>query len=474
MSLDQLGIFAEGFNTYRRAMAAANGDMKLGIFANACAEVASYVAKGLDRTVAADELNDMAVGNGLMDDPDAVQAIMAKAFANIEEADRVPDDIPETERQHKNGKHKRPKILLLSKKDFVSGFIPPKYLIHGVLQRRFIYALTGQTGHAKTAIALLLAELVSRADMNFSMLGTHRVEQGRVIYFVGENADDIRMRVIGADSKRDGDPMLDRITFIPGQFHIGEMFGLIAQHADKLGGVDLVVVDTSAAYFLGQDEVSNVQMRAHASMLRKLTELPGGPCVLVLCHPVKYVTEASQLLPRGGGAFLGEIDGNLTAWKHSDTLVELSHGKMRGPGFEAISFKLERITTPSLVDGDGRELPTIRAVPITQSDEDQQQTKAREDEDRVLSIRLKVPDAEALSIAEIALRAGWTWGDGSPAKSRVQKILERLEKAKPALVYRDRGVWMLTEKGKDAARKAALRILATEEAEHNQSRLDLH
>ena len=46
---------------------------------------------------------------------------------------------------------------------------------------------------------------------------------------------------------------------------------------------------------------------------RTLTTLPGGPCVLVLCHPIKHVSEPEQLLPRGGGAFLAEVDGNLTA-----------------------------------------------------------------------------------------------------------------------------------------------------------------
>src|SRR6476646_7069208 len=55
---------------------------------------------------------------------------------------------------------------VLSKADFLKGFIPPDYLVDGVLQRRFIYSLTGQTGHAKTAIALLIARLVACEDEN--------------------------------------------------------------------------------------------------------------------------------------------------------------------------------------------------------------------------------------------------------------------------------------------------------------------
>jgi hypothetical protein len=37
---------------------------------------------------------------------------------------------------------------------FLKGFIPPDYLIDGILQRRFIYSLTAPTGGGKTAIAL--------------------------------------------------------------------------------------------------------------------------------------------------------------------------------------------------------------------------------------------------------------------------------------------------------------------------------
>ena len=53
----------------------------------------------------------------------------------------------------------RPAIL--PKAEFLKGFVPPDYIIDGMLQRRFIYSLTGQTGHAKTAIALVLANKVA-------------------------------------------------------------------------------------------------------------------------------------------------------------------------------------------------------------------------------------------------------------------------------------------------------------------------
>ena len=93
--------------------------------------------------------------------------------------------------------------------------------------------------------------------------------------------------------------------------------------------VALITVDTSAAYFEGDDENSNTQQMAHAVMLRSLTEMPGGPCVLIPCHLVKNATD-DNLIPRGGGAFLFEVDGNLTA-KRDDLTVEVHWcGKFRG------------------------------------------------------------------------------------------------------------------------------------------------
>lgn len=195
-------------------------------------------------------------------------------------------------------------------------------------------------------------------------------------------------------------------------------------------------------------------MGKHARMLRRLTTLPGGPTVLVLCHPIKHVTEPSQLLPRGGGAFLAEVDGNLTAWKRADGLIEFHHtAKFRGPGFEPITFKLDKITTTRLVDSKGRLIPTVRALPIGESEENAQTEETRNDEDRLLVALLH--DANR-SMADLARAVNWIFANGEPAKSRVQRTLERMEKSKPKLVDNNRGKWLLTEAGKKAAKEFAL------------------
>jgi hypothetical protein len=341
----------------------------------------------------------------------------------------------------------RPERLLKTLAEFLADFVAPDYLLDGILQRRFIYSLTAQTGHGKTALALLIARIVGGSDPK-ATLGKHGTEKGQVIYFAGENPDDLRMRVLGDEHLYNDDKA--RISFIPGTFSIEAMRIRIEAEIKGLGGVDLVIIDTSAAYFNGKDEISNTEMGAHARMLRTLTTLPGGPCVLVLCHPVKHVTDPSQLLPRGGGAFLAEVDGNLTLWKHDGVLLDLHHtDKLRGPGFEPISLRLETVTTTRLMDRKDRLIPTVRAVWISDAETERATEDARSDEDALLKAML-IPGQ---SIADLAIACGWRTSSGDPYKSKVQRALKRL--AADKLVTQKRDTWMLTEAGKKAAETAA-------------------
>jgi AAA domain-containing protein len=440
--------FQEGFNNWRRTLAGISSiDEKAKAFESAANEIGGYVGRGLARAEAADWLTDLATAHGLFREfaDSDIEGIITDAIARGSVSESG-EPLPQI-----NGKVAP--LRFMSKTDFVLGFKPPNYLIEGMLQRRFIYSLTGQTGHAKTALALLIAGLVGSSNPN-ATLGSHKVEKGRAVYFVGENPDDIRMRVIGADSQRRDDPTADQIWFIPGVFNIMEMFNALGNKLVQIGGADLIIVDTSAAYFLGADEISNVEMGRHARMLRRLTELPGAPCVLVLCHPIKYVTEPCQLLPRGGGAFLAEMDGNLTVFRHDDTLIELHHNKIRGPGFEPMTFRLDRITTAKLVDSKDRMIPTVAAVWTSRTEEGEQSRRSRDDEDRVLAALLANPTA---SLADLAEQAGWHTGSGEPAKSRVKKAVDRIHaSSKPALLRKNRDRWELTDAGKEVARRAAL------------------
>jgi hypothetical protein len=251
---------------------------------------------------------------------------------------------------------------------------------------------------------------------------------------------------MAADAQSGHDTSRDRISFIAGTFSIEAMRAECqAKIAVMDGKVDLVIVDTSAAYFSGDEENSNTQMGGHARDLRTLTALPGGPCVLALCHPIKNATDPSHLLPRGGGAFIAEIDGNLTLWKTGD-LIELWHtDKMRGPGFEPMTFRLEKILCNALIDAKGRHIPTIRAVAISDSDKEAEARTTRSAEDQMLVAMLE----PGRSIAALATACGWTSGGGEPHKSKAHRILKGLDKS--GLVRLHRGAYELTDKGKTAA-----------------------
>jgi hypothetical protein len=339
-----------------------------------------------------------------------------------------------------------PQRLLVSSAEFVKNFVPPDYLVDGILQRRFFYSLTARTGDGKTAVALLLAASV---DQGLSF-GGHATEKGKVLFFAGENPVDICARWIAMSQVIPFDPAKSNVHFSKGRFTISEMIDHLIKEVQEISGVDLIIVDTSAAFFEGKDENDNVQAGTHARMLRNLVNLPGGPAVLVNCHPIKNAAD-DNLCPRGGGAFVNEVDGNLTAIKDAD-VVSLHHQvKFRGIDFVPLNFVLKTDTYDCLRDAKGRPVPTVVAKHLTDSAQEEMTKSARSDDDMVLQALKE--GAGGLSIADLAKQLGWLNSKLEPNKSKAQRTVNRLKKAK--LVQLDRGRCILTDKGKKAAPKTA-------------------
>ena len=101
--------------------------------------------------------------------------------------------------------------LMQSSAEFVAGFKPPDYLIDGLMQRRFVYSMTGPTGSGKTAIILRIAVHVAAG----LALAGREVEQGRVLIFAGENPDDVRTRWIKLCEEMGYDPKTLDVVFMP-------------------------------------------------------------------------------------------------------------------------------------------------------------------------------------------------------------------------------------------------------------------
>jgi hypothetical protein len=312
------------------------------------------------------------VASGMRDDA-AVNLLRGwMEYSNAPRDDRWQDRLDEVPRavssarakfgQAETASSKTAGPLIKSSAEFVKDFIPPNYLVDGLLQRRYCYALTARTGDGKTAIVLLLAACV---DMGIPF-GGHAAEKGRVLFFAGENPDDIRARWIAMSVAMNFDIAKADVYFIPGKFKISALVDRIKKEVDALGGVALIIVDTSATYFEGKDENGNVEAGEHAARLRSLTELPGGPTVLVNCHPVKNAPD-DNLSPRGGGAFVAEVDGNLTAVKDDGVVTLHWQVKFRGPDFAPLAFMLKTDTYDQLRDSKGRLMPTVIARHRVQS-----------------------------------------------------------------------------------------------------------
>jgi len=329
---------------------------------------------------------------------------------------------------------------IITSAEFVRGFVPPDYHLDGVFQSRFFYSMTGMTGTGKTAVLLLLAAATARGFT----IGGREVKKGRVIYMAGENPDDVQMRWIAYGHHLGFDPADVDVHFVKGTTDVAETIDLIRADVERIGGADLIVVDTSAAFFFGADENSNTDAGRHARNLRQLTTVTGEPAVLVATHPTKNA-QNDNLLPRGGGAFVAEVDGNLTLSK-ADGLIKLHwQGKHRGPDFEPVMFKLDCVTAPSLVDKRGRFVPTVLARDMSRGEVVAAAASARRDEDDVL-LQLEVNPSASLS--GMAEGIGWVAEDGSAHKDRARRAADKLKGQK--LIVNEGRKWKITAAGYDA------------------------
>ncbi len=342
--------------------------------------------------------------------------------------------------------------LVLSVSEFMDAYVTPDYVIDGLLKRGYLYSFTAMTGAGKTAIWLLISEIASNR-MRRRKLGSHEVDHVRVVYIACENATDVRERLIGMEAtmgfrREDLDLLvIDKV------FDLKKNLTRIRKEVEQFGGnIGLVVIDTSAAMFQGEDENNNTQALDHAKTQRKLCDLPGRPCVVALTHPTKVVHSADQLLPRGGGAYLNEVDGNFTAWAHDGNLSTMSWaGKLRGPTFDPIEFRMREIRTPRLVDSKNRQMPTVAAEVITDAEVNSIEDTNQRQENELLTAMIGNPCG---SLSEWATECGWFQprDKTAPYKALVQRVLSRLLKA--GLVRRYGRGWSVTKPGKSAAKQA--------------------
>jgi hypothetical protein len=91
---------------------------------------------------------------------------------------------------------------------------------------------------------------------------------------------------------------------------------------------------------------------------------------VVLAHPTKGAKTIDEMVPRGGGAFLNEMDGNIGVARGDGGLIGAQVvGKFRGPEFTPLHFALHTIRdVPALYDGKkGKFRPTVVAQQVSEA-----------------------------------------------------------------------------------------------------------
>lgn len=328
--------------------------------------------------------------------------------------------------------------LFTRAKLFAANWKPAEYLVDGIIQRGYCYSLTAPTGGGKTAVILNLAACVGSGR---SFAGAETLP-GRVGYFAAENPNDIQARWKGLEEVMGLDD--PDVWFCPFTIDLTATYEDIKVEAEAAGGFDLIIVDTSQAFFGGDDENSNSQMVGHAKAMRKLTTLPGNPCVIILTHPVKNPSK-DNLLPRGGGGFLAEVDGNLTIWNDSDNITFHHQGKFRGAGFAPINFVLKGTQPKALKDAKGRQIPTVVAEHVSEEAFRKRLADNATDEDKVMIMLLSRKGD--ISFSDIAIANLWVSPMGAPQKSKVARLVDNLRKQK-LITQKRNGKLALTKAGK--------------------------
>jgi hypothetical protein len=221
---------------------------------------------------------------------------------------------------------------------------------------------------------------------------------------------------------------------------------LKAEAADCGGEFGLVIIDTGPVFYEGDDENNRTQQARHAAMLRELIDIiPGKPAVIANVHPVKNAA-TDNLLPAGGGSFLNQVDGNLTAAKTDNTTELHWQGKFRGVEFAPMHFMLKTVTHERLKDSKGRKMPTVISEWISDAAKEEIAKQRVSDEDRLLALIDADPKATQ---ASLALKMGWKLFSGEPNRMKVSRALKGMKK----LVKETRaGNYQLTDEGEAALR----------------------
>jgi hypothetical protein len=331
-----------------------------------------------------------------------------------------------------------PTATFVTAAEFCRAYEPISYAIEPFVRSGSLYTVTAKTGSGKTG--LLVSSALAVVTGNGEMILGREVTKGRVAYIAAENPDDLRMRIMVAASllNIDLDKAGSRFEILDKRMSPEELLvRLTTLSADGHGPFTLIMVDTLAAFFDGDNINDPVQGGNFMRKLRPLTMLPGRPSVLVAAHPTKNASD-DGLVPYGAGAILNEVDGNLTLRREGEITNLHWQGKLRGIEFAPALFKFEIAGCPAVKDIKGREVQLPVLTPCQEGEFEKKQTDEVNKDAAVLRAMIEMPGA--------------TWRDWATrsgvSKTALSRCLEKLRADK--LVEKTLNKWSVTAKGRKA------------------------
>ncbi len=318
----------------------------------------------------------------------------------------------------------------------LQNMTPPKYVVDGVIAEGYCLSLTGFAGSGKTSLITHMATQVATGDP----FGGCDCEQGATLILAGENPTNVDYQFAAALATRDLNAAQLPIHILAGHVPLSLMLDQLIRQASEIENLKLIIVDSLQSFFEGDDENNNAEQLEAARRFRRLTELPSRPAVVIIAHPAGKVPNEETLVPRGGSAFLNEIDGNLTLWSEADGVQTLHHSpKFRGVPFEPINFVLEERTFDTIKDAKDRPM----TIPVCRQQLQLEAVNAahnaeRRDRDALMIIDSN-PHVSLRSLGE-HLRV---------SKTTASRVMKNLKDEK--LIRRRAKKWELTTDGREVA-----------------------
>ncbi len=303
------------------------------------------------------------------------------------------------------GQFKEPAMIrrsfkgLMSSAAFIAGMVPPDYVIDALLVRGKTYTLTGPTGHGKTLAAILMAIKVARGEW---FCGKECMK-GHVAFFAAENPDNVRIQFYSQCAELGIDPASLDISWHDGPFSLKGAHDAVAKALAERPDLTLCIFDSLQALFEGDDDNHNMAMLHHALNFRDLINShKNRPSGLIIAHPVKNAAR-DNLLPRGGGSLLNELDGNLTCWAESNVVELHWQGKYRGIPFDPVKLETVAVKPEGLVNAKGDQLPCTVIRPLGEQREAELATDANQ---RRITILTAIRDNPGTTKSDVARLAG--------------------------------------------------------------------